>query len=128
MNVDGETRACVIVADPRGFVRATMRNGIEMTLEDAREAIATTGKIARDIPVPVLVDSRLIKSQTREARDYLGSDDAARICIRVALLIGSPVSRVINNFFLSQSNKTKVPHRLFTDEAAAIAWLLEAHK
>lgn len=40
----------------------------------------------------------------------------------MALLIGSPVSRMIGNFFLG-INRLRVPVRLFSDEAEALEWL-----
>ncbi|MFL5320013.1 MAG: hypothetical protein ACJ790_10200 [Myxococcaceae bacterium] len=118
-----ETRACTFEKDPHGFVRATMRDGVEMDLADAKEALAATKELSGGQRVPVLVDSRLVKYQTRQARDYFVSEEAAAICSRVALIIGSPVSRMIGNFFLRNSAH-KAPTKLFTDEAAAIDWLL----
>lgn len=117
------TRACTFLLDPRGFVRATMREGLEMDLTDAREALRATAQLSGGQRVPVLVDSRRIKSQSREARQEFASDEAVRICSAVALLVGSPVSRIIANFFLRQQIQ-RTPTRLFTDETAAVEWLL----
>jgi hypothetical protein len=41
-----------------------------------------------------------------------------------ALIISSPLSRAIGNFFLGL-NRTSMPTRLFTSEADALAWLSE---
>jgi hypothetical protein len=40
----------------------------------------------------------------------------------VALLVGSPVTRVIGNFFIGL-NKPRWPVRLFRSESDALAWL-----
>ena len=118
------SRICAFELDPRGFVRATVDPLAEMTLEDAREALAFTAKVAGERR-PVLVDLREIKSQTREVRDYFaGHEDVVAACSRVAVLVASPVSRVIGNFFV-KTTVQKMPNRLFTDEASAVNWLLE---
>lgn len=118
-----ETRACTFVMDARGFVRATMRDGIEMTLTDAEEALAATAEVAGHVRARILVDSRGLRYQTKEARDHFVSADAERVSLRVALLVGSPVSRMIGNFFLRRQAH-RAPTRLFSDEADAIEWLL----
>jgi hypothetical protein len=40
----------------------------------------------------------------------------------VALLVGSPMSRAIGNFFIGL-NKPLIPTRLFVSEPEALAWL-----
>jgi hypothetical protein len=67
-------------------------------------------------------DMREIRSITREARLFASSADAIQVVKAVALLIGSPVSRVIGNFFLG-INKPPYPTRIFTSEAEALSWL-----
>lgn len=123
MGSTAETRACTFVLDDRGFVRATMKNGVEMTLADSEEALAATAAVSGGRRARVLVDSRGLRYQSREAREHFVSEEAARVSSRVALLVGSPVSRVIGNFFL-RSSAHRTPTRLFTDERAAIEWLL----
>lgn len=99
-----------------------MHRGAEMSLSDAQEALAATARLAGGRRLPVLVDSRGIKSQSKEARDLFGSKDAAAVCVSVALLVGTPVSRVIGNFFLRRMSQP-VPTQLFTEETSAIQWL-----
>lgn len=119
------TRTCRFEIDPRGFVRATMLEGVEMDLPDAVEALAATARVTEGRRLPVLVDSRLLKFQTRAAREHLAGPEAERVSTAVALLVGiSPVSRVIGNFFL-RGQTLRAPTRLFTDEDAAVSWLLD---
>lgn len=101
-----------------------MRTGCEMGLADAEENVAAIFRLAGERRTRVLVDMRGVRSQTREARDYFAGPEAEQATLAVALLIGSPVSRVLANFFLRFGAK-RMPTALFTDEAAAIAWLLE---
>lgn len=119
-----ETQACSFQLDTRGFVRATMRQGAEMNLEDAREALLATAKLTGGRRMPVLVDSRGLKSQTKESRNEFVSEDAAKVSAAVALLVASPVSRMIGNFFLRRCEH-RAPTQLFTEEAAAIRWLMQ---
>ncbi len=123
MSTKAHTRVCSFELDPRGFVRATIRPGAEMVLEDARDALRATAELAGGVRRPVLVDAREVKSQSRDARAYFASEEAARVCVAVAILIGSPVSRVLGDFFLRHTTQL-VPTRLFTQDEAAVDWLL----
>jgi hypothetical protein len=68
---------------------------------------------------------RVVKSQSHDARAYYNSPEALQVSSAVALLVGSRVSTLIANFFLSINVKerTQRPIRLFTDEAEALIWL-----
>jgi hypothetical protein len=94
-----------------------------MELEDAREAVRATFALAGERRLPVLVDLRGIRSQSRPARDYLSSNEMQAMFASVALLIASPVSQVIGTFFL-RLRQQPVPTRLFVDEQQAVDWLL----
>lgn len=118
------TATCTFHRDLRGFVHAVMRPGCEMTLDDAKENIAVIFELGGRQRALVLVDMRGARSQTREARQYFAGPEAEQATRAVALLIGSPVSRVLANFFL-RLNPQRTPARLFTEEADAIAWLME---
>ncbi len=120
----GETVTCTFRRDDRGFVHAVMRTGCEMALADAQENVAMIYELAGQQRTRVLVDMRGVRTQTREARQYFAGAEAEKVTIAVALLIGSPVSRVLANFFL-RLGPQRMPTALFTDEASAIAWLGE---
>ena len=70
----------------------------------------------------VLIDMTSVTEISKEARDYFANERTASIQRATALLIGSPVSRVIGNFFMGL-NKPVSPTRLFTDPNKAIQWL-----
>ena len=110
--------------DPRGFVHAVMKRGCEMDLADARENIEVIYELAGRQRTLVLVDSRGVRWQSREAREHFVSTDAARATLAIALLVGSPISRVLGNFFI-RFEKHRFPTALFDDEDKAIRWLLE---
>jgi hypothetical protein len=94
-----------------------------MLLEDAQENVAAIYELGERTRSLVLVDMRGVRSQTREARAYFAGAAAVQATLAVALLIGSPVSRVLASFFL-RLNPHRVPTALFTDETKAIKWLL----
>ena len=118
------TATCTFSWDQRGFVHAVMRQGCEMELADAAENVATIFELTGRRRTRVIVDMRGVRSQSREARQYFAGPEAERVSSAVALLIGSPVSRVLANFFL-RIMPQRVPTALFTDETAAVSWLLE---
>lgn len=120
---ESATATCTIRRDPRGFVHAVMRQGCAMELRDAQENVAAIFELGGRMRTPVVVDMRGVRSQTREARDYFGGTEADRATLAVGLLIGSPVSRVLANFFLRLSPQ-RIPTALFTSEAPAITWFL----
>jgi hypothetical protein len=69
-----------------------------------------------------VVDYRGIASQDRAARAWYASPNTGKHVCAVALLVGSPLSRIIGNFFMGL-NKPPFPVRIFGDEAEALAWL-----
>lgn len=94
-----------------------------MDLDDAKENVEAIYQLTGKRSL-VLVDSRGVRWQSREAREHFVSADASRATAAVALLIGSPVSRVLGNFFL-RFEKHRFPTALFSDQEAAVRWLLE---
>ena len=121
------TKICTFTLDERGFVRARLDEGAFIELEDARDAILATWQTAGEQRRPVLVDMTRIKGETRAARLHFVSDEAVAKYSAVAMLVASPVSRVVGTFFL-RLLEHKAPTRLFSDEAAAIDWLIDAAK
>lgn len=107
-----------------GILRGLAGEGVTASAEDAREQFAHQRKMLDGHPLPFLMDIRKARGVSREARSMFASAEASQIFAATALLIGSPLSRAVGNFFLGL-NKAQMPTRLFTDEAEAIAWLRE---
>lgn len=95
-----------------------------MALDDAKENVAAIYELAGRSRTLVLVDTRGVRWQSREARDYFVSDNAAEATTAVAIVVGSPVSRVLGSFFL-RFEQHRFPTALFDNEDKAIHWLLE---
>lgn len=93
-----------------------------MTLEIAQHCVTQRISFSEGKSYPCLIDMRDLQSVTPEARAYMGVEGAE--CITAgALIIGSPVTKMIANLFL-MVNKPPVPTRMFTNESVAREWLI----
>ena len=116
------TRTGKIWLGEDGILRFIYSPGTEVTLTDTKENVAVASKIIKGKRLPALTDFRGLKSMTREARVYYSGEEVAKYVNAGAVVIGSPVSRIIGNFFMGL-NKSIIPNRLFTSESQAIEWL-----
>ncbi|MEO7327149.1 MAG: STAS/SEC14 domain-containing protein [Minicystis sp.] len=116
------TRTAHIWIDDDDIIHSDCFAGAETTMADAEAALAAIWEIAGQRRLPQLVDMRAVRSVERAARAHLAGPEAARRNLASAILVGSPLSRAIGNFFIG-INKTLIPSRLFTSQAAAMAWL-----
>ena len=92
------------------------------TIENARELYDIIKIVTENKKCPVLVDMRLQKSITREARQFYSRKESMDIITALALFVESPISKVLANFYLGL-NKPPCPTRLFTSEDEAREWL-----
>jgi len=102
--------------------RTKAKDGAEVHLKEARENSVAVLSFHRDKKYPILVDATQIKSIDKEARDFFSLQNRPSPVNAIAIIIGSPISRVIGNFFIGL-NKSRVPNKLFTAEKPAIEWL-----
>jgi hypothetical protein len=105
-----------------GIVRIIWVPGAEVTLEDAKETMAAYLKLNKGKRLPLFVDTKTMKSLSRDARKYYAGEEAAKVASAVAIIVGTPVSRVLGNFYLGLSNP-HLPSRLFSSESEALEWL-----
>ncbi len=105
-----------------GIARTKVKENAEVTLEDAQANSVLVNSFYVDEKFPILIDSRGIKSISREARSFFTTNGRATNTMAFAILIDSAVSKVVGNFFLG-INKPAVPTKLFLDEELAIQWL-----
>jgi hypothetical protein len=73
-------------------------------------------------PKPTMVLMQDMARVDREARACFASEEYMRLCSQTALVVGSPVSRVIGNFFVGL-NRPKYPCKIFDDAELAVTWL-----
>ncbi|MBF0352680.1 MAG: hypothetical protein HQM11_16730 [SAR324 cluster bacterium] len=106
-----------------GIVRMIYETNAQLVLEDARNNVELVNKLTGNKKRPLLVDARHSKSVDKAARAYLASEGAKNLSA-FAILVESPLSRMIGNFFIGL-DKGPIPTRLFTSETEALRWLGE---
>ena len=116
------TRTCALWVD-EGIVRGRFHDGAEVGLADAQENLDLMARLVNGHRMPVLVDLRPVRSQSADARAYFAGPAAAEVTVAVALLIESPLSRVVGSFFLG-FNRPQTPAKLFTSVEDAEKWLV----
>jgi len=97
------------------------KQGISLNLDAAKQLVADRLKVQNGVEYPVLCDMRGIKDSDKPARDYLAKEGSSQVRA-VAVLIDSPVTRVMLNFYLSIS-RPLIPTKMFTDKNQAIEFL-----
>jgi hypothetical protein len=116
------TKSETIIYDSSGIVKCCIHKGYFLELVDAKENLSVIKQFGNGKPIPVLVDIRESKGGSKESRAYFSSEEAGKIQSACALIVSSPLSRLIGNFFIGL-NKTKFPTKLFLKEDEAITWL-----
>ncbi|MFO0584212.1 MAG: hypothetical protein U0229_18210 [Anaeromyxobacter sp.] len=115
------TRTCELWLED-GLLRGRFLPDADVSGDDARENLDASVRLLGGKPSPTLIDLRSVRSQSAEARTVLAGPGALRVSSKVALLVGSPLSRVVGSFFL-RFNRPETTTRLFDDEGKALAWL-----
>ena len=103
-----------------GIVQMTWASHVTINLEDAAEAISAMTELTGGRRSPLSVDLHDSGQPSRPARlEFTHRED---LVSAVALVVGTPLSRIMGNFYLGVS-RPPYPVRLFDDEASALAWL-----
>ena len=107
---------------PDGIVQLLWGPRVTMSLEDAIAAIDAMTELTGGRRSSLLVDVHDAGPQDRAARvEFVRRCD---LVSAVALIVGTPLSRMTGNLYLTVSRPI-APTRLFDDEASAVAWLQE---
>lgn len=119
-----ETQWATLELTESGVLVFRYFDGVELDEAVARAVVAAGVELCGDlVPTPVLALLDQIKGFTRGAREFFADSDENRAASsKVALVVSSPIAKVIANFFM-KLNKPRVPTRLFTDQAKAVEWL-----
>lgn len=107
---------------PDGVCRTVAKPGAVIDLNAAKENSAAVNGFYTHKKFPLLVDARHLKSISGEARKHFSTNGRSTNITSFALIIGSPLSSIIGNFFMSL-NRPHIPARLFTNESDALEWL-----
>jgi hypothetical protein len=116
-----ETRVYYTWMGDDGVARTQVKPGAQVVLADARENSKAVNELKGPPKYPLIIDTREITSITKEARDYFSLRGRESRVVAFAIVIDSPLSRIIGNFFMGL-NKPRAPARLFTDSESATEW------
>ena len=105
-----------------GILMIEFKPDIEIDLKAAKQIVADRKKMTEGKAYPGLGDTRFIKSATKEARTYFGSEESQEGVLAGALLVDSVFSTLLVNFFLKVT-KQKMPAKMFTSKQKAMVWL-----
>jgi hypothetical protein len=98
------------------------RAGVDISIDYASQVLELGLQIAGGRTRPILVLMQDVRRIDREARAFFASDAYLRLAYRTALVVSSPVSRVIGNFFVGL-NRLKYPCKVFDEQERAVVWL-----
>ena len=90
-------------------------------LEIAKHGSDERIKICKGKTYPCIFDISNVNAITKDARDYL-ANEGNELVSASAILINSPVKKMVANFFISVSRPRNLT-RVFTDRESAIKWL-----
>ncbi|MBK7669412.1 MAG: hypothetical protein IPJ32_19940 [Sphingobacteriaceae bacterium] len=93
-----------------GIARTKVKPEIDITLNHALENTEAVTSLYVEKKFPILIDSRGIKSMSRDAREHFSTRGRDSKTNAFGIVIKSPLSRVVGNFFLGL-NKPAVPTR-----------------
>lgn len=117
-----ETSVATISKVEPGIARIIYKADARITIAEARENVEAVAKVVGGVHSPVFIDVRPLSTIDRDSRQYFVGDEAGEVTSATALLVDSPISRVIGNFFIGV-NRSEWPVRMFSGESEAMVWL-----
>ncbi len=117
-----ETSVATISKVEPGIARVIYKVDARVTIAEARENVEAVTKMVDGVHSLVFIDVRTVSTIDRDSRQYFVGDEAGEVTSATALLVDSPMSRVIGNFFIGL-NRSEWPVRMFSGESQAMVWL-----
>lgn len=106
-----------------GIVRSKVKANMDVNAMHAIENSKAVNALSENgAKFPLIVDIRDLKSISHEARKVFSMQNRESNVTSFALIIKSPVSKIIGNFFIS-INKPAVKTKLTNSEREAKEWL-----
>ena len=93
-----------------------------MTLDEGKYSTRMVGEIVAGTPLPMLCDLTNVVKMSQDCRNHFAGPEHAEVFTKCALIVSSPISKIIGNFFLG-ANKPLRPTRLFTSVDEGLKWL-----
>ena len=105
----------------------TYKKDLKVNPEMAKEIIRERHQFTDNKPVVLLVYNQGVVRMDKKAREYLSSGDGVEGIIAAGIVVGSPFTSFMANFFVSV-NKPKMPVRVFSNSEDALTWLQKFRK
>jgi hypothetical protein len=96
-----------------------------MDLDDALESTRISWEMVNHVERPLLCDLTYVIKMSQECRRHFSGADHAKTFNKCALIVTSPISKLIGNFFLGLNRPIK-PTRLFNSKEEGLKWLKES--
>jgi len=103
------------------------KKDLKINLDIAKEIVKIRQELANHNPVVALIYNQGVVKMDKKAREYFASDDGIKGIIAAAIVVGSPFTTFLANFFVSV-NKPKMPVRVFSSANDALKWLQKYRK
>ena len=113
-----------VYREASGVVVLRFREGARLDLANTTEVTDLHIQAANHGKRPTLADVRGMRSVAQPARALVTGPTLEAVILRLAILVGNPVTRVLANFF-SRVGALEYPVQIFDEEAAARRWLSE---
>lgn len=110
-----------------GIVMIRCNDDHQYEIEDVKEVLRATGELTGYKKHPTLTIPGKYSEATKEALDFIFSEESTIFASADAYVINSLSQKIIGNFYL-KLKKPDIPTRLFTNEKTAIEWLKKKHK
>lgn len=114
------------------FTRLEMQNGYliinwKCKFLDAnvcKKLVSDRRALTKGVAYPALLKIKSLNDSTKEARDFLASNEGCEGLKAVAIFVDSVAEDMMANLFV-QLNKPVIPVKIFNDEEKAKQWLLQ---
>ena len=100
----------------------TYKKGLKITLPIAKEIVIMRLIFTNNTDLPALILNQGVISMDKEARDFLSSKEGIKGLKAGAIVLDSPFSSFLGNFFIKIS-KPKIPAKIFSNKEDALKWL-----
>ena len=118
-----ETTIADVWIDTERIIHIEFKASDQHGIEEARGIVAAHNQLANGTPCPVLADIQSVTvGADRAARKHYVSDESSRFTTGMAMLVASPMQRMLGNIFF-KLNRPPYPTRLFNGKQEAIQWL-----
>ena len=118
-----ETVVAKVWMEDDGIIRMHFKPTTQHGLQEAIDVVEAHNRLAEEVPRGVIADIRDVTTGAdRSAREYYVSHESSRLKTGMAMLVSSPLQRMLGNIFF-RINRPPYPSRMFADEQDAIHWL-----